>query len=110
MQSAYTIMSTQKTVRVKPGSQLDRLLAETGDHPMELERGGARFRITRVSNDVDTPRLRLTDEHDIWAGYDPAKILRGVHTSAGALQGVDTEQLKRDLAEERTQDSSGRPA
>ncbi len=102
-------MTAPKTIRVEPGSELDRLLDETGDDPVELERRGARFRITRMSDDVDTPRIELADEHDIWTGYDPAKVLRAVRTSAGALHRVDVEQLKRDLAEERAQDTTGRP-
>ncbi len=103
-------MTAPKTIHVEPGSELDRLLDETGDHPVELERRGARFRITRVGETVDAPRIELADEQDIWAGYDSAKVLRAVGVSAGALHGVDTEQLKRDLAEERAQDSPGRPA
>ncbi len=103
-------MTTPKTIRVEPGSELDRLLDETGDVPVELERRGDRFRITRISEGVETPQIELADEHDFWAGYDPAKVLRAVGASAGALRGVDIEQLKRDLAEERAQDSTGRPA
>ena len=110
MKSEYPVMATPKTIRVEPGSEIDQLLDETGDQPVELERRGVRFLITRMSDDVEMPRIELADEHDVWAGYDPAKVLRAVGASAGALQGVDTEQLKRDLAEERAQDSTGRPA
>ena len=110
MKSEYPIMPTPKTIRVEPGSEIDRLLDETRDHPVELERRGIRFRITRMHEDVDTSRLEFTDEHDIWAAYDPTKVLRAVRSSAGALHGVDIDQLKRDLAEERAQDSTGRPA
>jgi hypothetical protein len=47
---------------------------------------------------------------DIWANYDPEKVREGLRKSAGALKGVDIEELKRDIREQRGQDSTGRPA
>jgi hypothetical protein len=47
---------------------------------------------------------------DIWQNYDPEKVREGLRKSAGALQGVDIEALKRDIREQRAQDSKGRPA
>jgi hypothetical protein len=47
---------------------------------------------------------------DIWADYDPEKAREGLRNSAGALQGVDTEALKKDIHKQRKQDSHGRPA
>jgi hypothetical protein len=47
---------------------------------------------------------------DIWANYDPEKAREGLRKSAGALKGVDTEALKRDIRDQRKQDSHGRPA
>jgi hypothetical protein len=49
------------TITVDPDSELGRALEETGDEPVVLLRGNARFRVTR---DADDP----------WAHYDPAKL------------------------------------
>lgn len=46
---------------------------------------------------------------DIWGTYDPQKVKAGLRKSAGALKGVDREQLLADLREGREQDLNGRP-
>jgi excisionase family DNA binding protein len=50
------------------------------------------------------------EQRDIWADYDPQRVRAALAASAGALRGVDIEQLQDDLADAREQDSSGRPA
>jgi hypothetical protein len=52
----------------------------------------------------------MSTKQDIWATYDPEKVGEGLRKSTGALQGVDTEALKRDIHDQRKQDSYGRPA
>jgi hypothetical protein len=47
---------------------------------------------------------------DIWTAYDPEKVREGLRKSAGALKGVDIEALKRDIRDQRKQDSHGRPS
>jgi hypothetical protein len=42
--------------------------------------------------------------------HDPDRTREALRQSAGALKGVDIEQLLRDLREQREQDSQGRPA
>lgn len=42
--------------------------------------------------------------------YDPERMIRAIHASAGALKDVDTDVLLQTLREERTQNSTGRPA
>jgi hypothetical protein len=54
--------------------------------------------------------MRLHIQPDIWADYDPEKAREGLRKSAGALKGVDIEALKRDIRDQRGQDSQGRPA
>jgi hypothetical protein len=59
------------------------------------------------------PLFRLEREpgkhNDIWAGYNADHVREAVRTSAGTLQGVDRCRLRRDLREQREQDSHGRP-
>jgi hypothetical protein len=47
---------------------------------------------------------------DIWENYDPKKAIEGLRKSRGALKGVDIVALQRDIRDQRTQDSTGRPA
>jgi hypothetical protein len=68
--------------------------------PVVVERAGQLFRLEREPGKPD----------DIWAGYNPDHVREAVRKSAGALQGVNREELLRDLREQREQDSHGRPA
>jgi hypothetical protein len=52
----------------------------------------------------------MSTKQDIWATYDPEKVREGLQKSAGALKGVDIAALKRDIRDQRKQDSHGRPA
>lgn len=52
----------------------------------------------------------LADPDNIWAGYDPQRVAEALKASAGALRGVDVDELLADLKEQRIQDSNGRPA
>ncbi len=45
----------------------------------------------------------------IWTQYNPQKVRAALQQSAGALQGVDRKELLRDLADQRGQESTGRP-
>jgi hypothetical protein len=88
--------------KVNPDSELGRRLKEADREPVILENEGVRFRVVREADEVQT-----TD--DPWANYDPEKVIAAIHASAGALKGVDVEQLLKDIYEERGQDSAGRP-
>lgn len=83
------------TVTVAPESELARVLAEADDLPVVLESRGIRYTIHREA---------------LFAGYDPQRVRAALRESAGALRGVDTEGLKRELRAQRAQDSQGRPA
>jgi hypothetical protein len=103
------MVQRSKTIHVEPGSELDRVLQEAGDAPIELEQRGVRYRVIRVGSAVESRPIALADQGDIWAGYDPERVRHGLRGSSGALRGVDRDQLGRDLAEQRAQDSHGRP-
>src|SRR5215467_7094689 len=47
-------------------------------------------------------------KRSIWSHYDPMRVKAAIHRSAGALQGVDRKELLRDLADQRSQESTGR--
>ncbi|MDQ3692703.1 MAG: hypothetical protein M3464_03650 [Chloroflexota bacterium] len=81
------------TIPVDPASKLGRALAEA-DAPVVLDVNGARYTVDR--------------EH-VFAHDDANAVLHGLRQSRGALQGVDTEALLADLAEQRRQDPTRRP-
>ncbi len=69
--------------------------------PVMVERKGRLFRV----------EAERTDEAQaLWADYDAERVRTALRSSAGAFKDIDVEQLKRDLREERAQDSHGRPA
>jgi hypothetical protein len=49
-------------------------------------------------------------EGDPWKNYDSEKVRQAIRRTAGALTGVDRDQLLADLREQRGQNSHGRPA
>ena len=69
--------------------------------PVMVERAGQLFRV----------EAERTDEaQTLWVDYDAERVRTALRQSAGAFKDIDVEQLKRDLREERAQDSHGRPA
>ena len=96
MKGEYPIVPTPRTIRVEPGSELDRLLDEAGETPVELERGGIRYRLNRVAADTT---------EDIWAGYDPNKVRASMRAAAGSWRDIDTEALKAELYRARGEGS-----
>ena len=53
-------------------------------------------------------RTHSPQKRTIWTHYNPARVKAALKQSAGALQGVNREELLSDLAEQREQKSSGR--
>ena len=69
----------------------------------------ARLKRKEVAVAMETG-VRLANEQDIWAGYDPERVRKAIRKSARALAGIDYEALIRDIYAARAQDSQGRPA
>ncbi|MDQ6832695.1 MAG: hypothetical protein M3008_04795 [Chloroflexota bacterium] len=83
--------------KVNPDSETARLLREAADSraPIRVDTGDVVYRV---------------DASATKSPYDPERMIRAIHAGAGALKDVDTDALLRTLREERTQDSTGRPA
>ena len=86
--------SQPKHIKVKPGSELARLLEEANEAPLLLEKDGVLYHLA-------------AQEEDIWADYDPERVRAGLKESAGALAGVDTKHLLEDIHQSREQRRSG---
>jgi hypothetical protein len=65
-------------------------------------------RLYRLEPEARPPVPRLAAPDDLWADYDPERVLAGLQASTGALAHVDRDQLRQDLRAQREQDSQGR--
>jgi hypothetical protein len=86
-------------IKLNPDDELARQLDQRDARPILLEANGVRYDVVRRAE-------------NIWADYDPERALSAVEKSAGILKraGVDAAQLERDIYDDRTQNSTGRPA
>ena len=86
-----------RIVSVRPNSELDQLLESIRDEPVQLERAGFTYRLTKESE-------------DLFAHHDVERARRALDRAFGSLKGVDVPALLKELRLEREQDSEGRPA
>ena len=89
-------MVAGKMIPVEPGSDVDEFLRQADEQPIIAVAHGRRFRVVR-------------EPEDIFANYDPERVRAALRASAGAFAGIDTEALKKELLEQREQNSIGRP-
>jgi hypothetical protein len=83
---------------------LVRSAAESGE-PLYIHADGEVFKVS-----IDMPLIDLKDEReDPWKDYDPEKVREALRESRGALAGVDTDQLMKDIMDARGQDPLTRP-
>lgn len=90
-------MAERKVIHIQPGGENERLLKLVSDEPISVELGGERFRIER-------------EKRDPFEDYDPERALASLRKGVGLFTGFDVEEFKRDIREQRGQDSIGRPA
>ena len=62
-----------------------------------------------VERNGETYRLEKEEPQDIWEGYDPERARKALAQAAGALAGVDTEELLADIHAQRAQGGTHRP-
>lgn len=92
------LMKTEaRVINVAPDSDLGRLLKDVGVSPVILEKEGELFTLVR------------NETKDIWATYEPEKVLEALRHTKAILAGVDEESLLSDIRADREQDSNGRP-
>lgn len=119
-------------IYVDPESETGKLLAQAKGRPLRLVSGGESYRVEavvaeegRLASGGETKRAaeeiepvtiepiteEVSDANDPWANYDPERARAAVRALADAniFAGVDLEELKRELKEQRGQHSVGRP-
>jgi hypothetical protein len=72
---------TIQIISIEPDSELARAPQEDEIAPVVLESNGVHFRVLR-------------DADDIWARYDPERLLATVRAAAGTLTPEEGEELK----------------
>ncbi|HET8625876.1 MAG TPA: hypothetical protein VFL91_00550, partial [Thermomicrobiales bacterium] len=92
-------MAGTKTIRVRPGSELARLLDETGDEALLLEKDGVYYRLHRLA------REDLLDEP---APYDAEAVRAALDATVGGWADLDADALIAGLYRARAEGS--RPA
>lgn len=84
-------------VRVEPGSELDRALAEAGDRDVILVRNGASYRVRRSGEDARAPGTR-----------DAARTRKTLERIAGTWSDIDADAWKEEVY--RAREEGTRPA
>src|SRR4051794_24169199 len=76
--------------------------------PRLIKRNGETLALLMPTGRIEKRKTHL-QKRTIWTHYDPQRVKAALRASAGALQGVNREELVSDLAEQRRQESTGRP-
>jgi hypothetical protein len=87
-----------KTIQIEPGSEPDMLVEDASELPLELEKNGVRYRLSRVVD--DTAGAPAT-------AADPERVIAGMRAAAGSWSGSDAEELKARMY--RARDDGTRP-
>jgi hypothetical protein len=99
-----------RPVDVATSPELRRLVEQVRRtrQPVPLTEDGEVVALVQPAPPV-APPAPARPHPEVWADYDPARVLAGLCASAGALAGVDRDALLADLHAEREQASEGRP-
>jgi hypothetical protein len=88
------MVHARKPIRIEPGSELDRLLDEAGEAPLDLDRNGVHYRLQRV----DT----LLPAHIPPTREDVARSIVGIQQATGGWKDiVDTDAFAAYIQERR---------
>ena len=90
-------MVAEKFIPIEPDSEVDRFIMQASEQDIVTISHGIRFRIYRVPED------------DFRANYNPERFRESILSMTGLWKGMDVEEFKKDILEERRQNSIGRP-
>ncbi len=76
--------------------------------PRLIKRNGETLALLTPAGTAVKHKNGHTSKRTIWTHYNPAQVKAALKQSAGALQGVNREELLSDLAEQRDQETTGR--
>lgn len=82
-----------KKIYVDPGSELATLLDEAATTPLLLVKDGVSYRLERE------------EPEDIWASYDPQKVLKALEETAGTWADIDADAMIADIYRAREEGS-----
>lgn len=81
-----------KTIKVDNDVDLAEVLDVARSRPVRLEKDGVTYTLTR-------------DEEDMWAGYDPDKVLAAIDAMAGTITPEEGERWKQAVYRARKEGS-----
>ena len=84
-------------IPIEPVSEVDRFIMQASEQDIVTVSHGMRFRIHPVP------------EEDFDSNYDPDRFRESILGTSGLLKGLDVEEFKKEILEERRQNSIGRP-
>ena len=93
------MVHTPKTIHVQPDSELDRLLQTVGDAPIQLERRGVRYRLSRL----DTPMVSPPSPEQI------ARSIEGTRQASGGWNDLIDAEGFTEYVRRRRRESSRPP-
>jgi hypothetical protein len=82
--------------------EVARVLREADAGPVVVVIDGEAYVVAREDPFADP------EEEELWAGYDPELVLKGIEAAAGSWSGVDTDRLIEDIY--RWREEGSRPA
>ncbi len=82
-----------KRIKIRPNSEIARLLEDARDQPLVLESNGVTYRLYRE------------EPENIWQDYDPEKARRTIAELAGSWVDIDTDRMIQELYRAREEGS-----
>ncbi len=87
------MLTEPKKIKIKPNSEIARLLEDARDQPLVLESNGVTYRLYRE------------ELENIWQDYDPEKAKRTIAEMAGSWADIDTDRMIQELYRAREEGS-----
>lgn len=87
-----------RRIKVRPGSEFERLIAEVGATPVVLDNDGELYLLNRLEREPE----------DIFQGYNPELIKEAIATTAGSWADLDIDAIVADIY--RAREEGSRPA
>ncbi len=87
-----------RRIRVEPGSEFERLLAEIGETPVLLDNDGELYFLDRAEGESE----------NIFHGYNPELVREAITATAGSWADLDIDAIVADIY--RAREEGSRPA
>lgn len=90
-------MVAETFIPIEPDSEVDRFSMQAAEQDIVTTTHGMWFRIQRIPDE------------DFHPNDNPERFRQSIPDTSGILKGLDVEELRSEILEERTQNNTGRP-